>query len=171
MPPVNIVHPDETNVTQEYIADINAGIRANHEFATRRANNQNYGTIIEWDIYNEKGIPTYNMSLHELGLSRDAFEDICNRLRSTYNSGRNDIHWPATIFFGTLLLPFVLCLIPCGLFPCRDEHKVAQPMGVAIGKINRQLQANMIPIAFSFKVHMQLRPVLHEVTIQHVPLR
>lgn len=158
--------PGETLVAQMN----NAGIRANHEFATQRADGNDYGIILRWDMYNERDNPLYSMALHKLGLSREKFEGICNQLRSTYDNGRNDINWFATIIFGITLLPCALCMLPCGLFPIKDEHKVAQPMAILISNINRELQADRVPIALAFKVHMQLRPVLHEVTIQHIPL-
>ncbi|KAE8131044.1 hypothetical protein BDV38DRAFT_289065 [Aspergillus pseudotamarii] len=170
MPQSHYGNPGETAVAQMNAANINAGIRANHQFATQRAGGTGYGTIIQWDMYNERENPPYSIALHELGLSRQKFDVICHKLRFTYDNGRKDINWIATIIFGIGLLPCALCMLPCGMFPIRDEHKVAQPMAILISRINRELQADAVPIELAFKVHMQLRPVLHEVTFHHSPL-
>ncbi|KAE8161957.1 hypothetical protein BDV40DRAFT_300881 [Aspergillus tamarii] len=164
--PMHYGGSDAANVAPE----INAGIYANYGFANQRFGNEGYGTLLRWDIYNQRGIPLYTMALYEVGLSRQAFEEFCHKLRSTYDTSSREIDWTTTLL-ALCFPPLALCLMPCGLFPARgDNDTIAKWMAVAVCEINRRLQADSVPVAFTFKVHMQLRPVLHEVTIQYVPL-
>ncbi|KAE8366761.1 hypothetical protein BDV27DRAFT_155652 [Aspergillus caelatus] len=170
MPQNNSWDSEAANMAQTNATNINAGIRANYEFANQRFGNENYGTILRWDIYNQREIPLYSLALYEIGLSRQAFEEFCHQLRSTYDNSSREIDWTSTIL-ALVFPPLALCLMPCGLFPVRgDNNKIAKSMAAAICEINRRLQADSTPVAFAFKVHMQLRPVLHEVTVQYVPL-
>ncbi|KAE8143873.1 hypothetical protein BDV38DRAFT_276942 [Aspergillus pseudotamarii] len=170
MPRNNYGDSEAANMAETNTTNINAGIRANYEFANQRFGSENYGTILRWDIYNQREIPLYSMALYEIGLSRQAFEEFCHQLRSTYDNSYQKIDWTATIL-SLVFPPLALCLILCGLFPVRgDNNKIAKSMAAAIYEINRRLQADSVPVAFAFKVHMQLRLVLPEVTVQYVPL-
>jgi hypothetical protein len=161
---------DALSMTQTNTANINAGIRANYEFANQRTGNEKYGIILRWDMGRDPEIPLYNIALHELGLSRHAFEEICHELRSTYDGSAHEIDWTGTLL-AVIFPPLAICLLPCGLFPARgDNNTIRKQMVVAISGVNQRLQAGGIPVAFAFKVHLQLRAILGELTTHHVPL-
>lgn len=94
-------------------ANFNAGVRANHQFATERASAFNYGTILRCDTYTERAILQYCAALQNRGLLRVKFEECCEMLRRMYDEGQKRIDWPMTIITGNFRLSAPLCLIPC----------------------------------------------------------
>lgn len=144
-----------TMAAQTNVTNINAGIAGTHKFQIERAAEDTGGSdvLLRWSFMANGSSPQYTFAMQRLGLPRAQFEEDIARLYQLYRKGGEVIDW-------------VFCCIPCGSSLDGDKEMI-EP---ALPEINRRMQREGIAMAYAYTIHWQVRPVLRELTLRHVPI-
>ncbi|KAK0120316.1 hypothetical protein ONS95_011722 [Cadophora gregata] len=142
-----------TMTAQMNTTNINGGIAGNHKYQSELSGGGESDVLLRWSFIRDGSTPQYTFAMQRLGLSRQQFESDCAEIYRLNNKGGEIIDW-------------VFCCIPCG--STLDGDKVM--IDPALPEINRRMQRAGVPLAYSYTIYWQLRPVLHELTLRHVPL-